>query len=354
MKLSRNNHYIPRMYLNNWCTDKGDIYTYRLLVSDERVPEWNRRPVSRTGSETNLYLRVQDGIQTDDFEHDLDRRFESPAKEALEKAISSGKLTPDDWHKLTDFVCSLYVRTPSFYLYSKDMGMKIVPEVLEDVCKELETITADNIPELRHSTGTEPDLMPISLTEMPEKPDDEHTMVEINTVVGKSMWLLFMRHSLEDNSVLRNYFGSLKWSIVTAHKDVRWPTTDTPVAIVQEASNNRYSLVKDGIEGKNVFLLIPISPEKALLASKTRRFDFRFTATEAFSLNIKRLIINNALMYIYFDSEDEQVPAFRRRLVNYEEYKRLEKEFTEWFDNYIKHEGPMLDKSSRKIKRINN
>ena len=67
---------------------------------------------------------------------------------------------------------------------------------------------------------------------------------------------------------------------------------------------------------------------------------------------IKRLIINNALMYIYSDSKDEQVSAFRKRLVNYEEYQRLEKEFAEWFDNYIKHEGPMLDRSRRKIKRL--
>lgn len=344
------------MYLNNWSDNEGNVYTYRLLVSDDRVPEWSRKPVSRTGSQANLYMRVQDGIQTDDFEHDFDKRFESPAKEALEKANSSGKLTSDDWKKLTDFVCALYVRTPSFYLYSKEVGVKIVPEVLNEVSKGLATINEDTLPELRSSadSDSDSDLIPISLTEMPEKPDNDHTIIEINTVVGKSIWLLFMRHALKDNSTLRKHFNSMKWSIVNAHKDVSWPTTDNPVAIVQEASNNQYSLIKDGINGRGVFLLVPISPRRALLASKTRKFDYRFTATKEFSLVIKRLIIKNALMSIYCNSIDEQVPDTRKRRVNYEEYKRLEKEFAEWFDNYIKHEGPMLNKNSRKIKRLNN
>lgn len=350
MNLSRNNHFIPRMYLNNWTTKNGEIYTYRLLVSDERVPEWSKKPVSRTGSHTNLYVRTQDGNQIDDFEHDFDRRFESPAREALEKAVSLGKLTSDDWHRLTDFVCALYVRTPAFYLYSKDLGMKVIPDVLEEVCKELETLSEDTIPKIGSTVENDSDLIPISLAKMPEKPDTEHTVLEINTIVGKNTWLFFMKHSLEENSCLRKCVGSMKWSIVTASESVRWPSTDNPVTIVQEIGNNQYSIIKDGLLGKNVFLLIPISPKRALIASQIRKFDFRFTASEELSLAFKKLIINNALMYVYSDCKDEQISSYRKRTISIEEYKRLEKAFGEWFENYLEHEGPLLEKRNRLIK----
>ena len=64
----------------------------------------------------------------------------------------------------------------------------------------------------------------------------------------------------------------------------------------------------------------------------------------------KKLIINNALMYVYSDCKDEQISSYRKRTINLKEYKRLEKEFGEWFENYLEHEGPLLEKRNRIMK----
>ena len=74
MSISRNNHYIPQMYLQQWGTD-NKIYVYRLLVSDAKVPVWAQQAISRTASMPNLYTRISDGNELDDFEANFNMKL---------------------------------------------------------------------------------------------------------------------------------------------------------------------------------------------------------------------------------------------------------------------------------------
>lgn len=78
-KLARYNHFIPQMYQAGWSDDGRRIWEYRTLVHDERYPAWSHRSISRTGAMENLYTRVSDGVEQDDFEHTFNDKYETPA-----------------------------------------------------------------------------------------------------------------------------------------------------------------------------------------------------------------------------------------------------------------------------------
>jgi len=83
--LTRDNHFVPQLYLKNFATDSGEVLEYRILVSDPKVPIWKPVNVAGTGYERNLYTRIVRGEEADDIEQWLNREFESPAKEHFKK-----------------------------------------------------------------------------------------------------------------------------------------------------------------------------------------------------------------------------------------------------------------------------
>lgn len=114
MALTRDNHFVPQMYLRNFSTPSGEVREYRILVSHSGVPVWKPVNVAGTGYETNLYTRIVRGEEADDIEQWLNREFESPAKEPFQKVLADIELTQDDWKILVRFLASQIVRTPRF------------------------------------------------------------------------------------------------------------------------------------------------------------------------------------------------------------------------------------------------
>src|SRR5882757_9387561 len=92
----RNNHFIPRMYLKLWETPDGKIWTYRILVPHENVSVWKRASTRGVGWHAHLYTQMVAGEETDKVERWLDREFENPAEEPLQKATSDKRLSPND------------------------------------------------------------------------------------------------------------------------------------------------------------------------------------------------------------------------------------------------------------------
>jgi hypothetical protein len=87
MALTRDNHFVPQLYLKNFASGSGEVYEYRTLVSHPRVPVWKPVNVAGTGYEKNLYTRIVRGEEADDIEQWLNREFESPAKEPFQKVL---------------------------------------------------------------------------------------------------------------------------------------------------------------------------------------------------------------------------------------------------------------------------
>lgn len=339
MPLSRNNHYIPQMYLSRW-TNNEKIFVFQLLVSHENVPVWNKQSVEHTASLPNLYISVLKDEESDHLEHDFDARFESPAKKTLDKVCNEEKMTSKDWWLISDYVVAQYVRTPSFYLWVKDWGKDALSQQIDELGQTLSKMK--EIPKATHEAVEEASLLPIGVRFVDDKPDDEHTYVEISAVSGKGLWLFAIKHSLKDKSSLREYFSGLKWSVITAPEGEVWPSCDNPVVIcdIRDGSISR-APKHTGIEGKTKAIIFPISPKKLLLAMSVRKYPWRFQADEELSYMLRKAIVNNALMYIY---RDEKITTIRPRVVDEIEYKRVKDDFENWFNNYKEIEGPLLQR----------
>lgn len=324
--------------------NSGKLHVYRLLVSNDNVPFWNIQSIEHTGSLPNLYVNILRAEEYDSIEHDFDVMFESPAKAAFDKICNNEKMTSDDWVKVSDYICAQYVRTPAFYLWIKEWGAKNLPDQINEVgekLKNLKSIPRDNRP---HSPEAE--LLPIGVQLTEEKPDDNHTFIEISAVSGKGLWLFFIKHTLSESSDIRRYFRDLKWSIIMAPDGEYWPTCDNPVVICDLNDNSiKKSPDASGIAGKTKAILIPVSPQIVLLATHTRKYNWRFKADNPLAQDIRNAIIKNAMLYVYSIKDDMSIPLVRPRIVDEKEYKRLKDDFDNWFENYKNIEGPLLNRS---------
>ena len=347
MSLSKNNHYVPRLYLNNWGTN-GRVWVYNLLVPNDNVPVWTSHSVERTASYDYLYIRIEEGKTIDDFEEDFNKRFETPATPVIKKACNGDKLTSEDWRILCDFVVAQSVRTPAFYLFLRQHSEQLFDEALKEVEEEIKKLST--IPKEHIEVSEESKLLPLRLSVTEEKPDEEHTNILIETVIGKSHWLFAIKHFLSDNSPLRNQFYQFKWSIVDAADDVIWPTSDNPLVytdLCHFAYKNNIGQYRT-----DRAIVFPLSPKKALIANKNRVFPHRFKADYQTSIRIKNAIVNGALLYIYSSTDDGSIPVIRQRTVNEQEFQRIKAEFEGWFEQYKEIEVPLLN-TQEKINGLN-
>lgn len=336
--IKRHNHYVPEMYLNNWAHEKR-IYSYQLLVSHNNVPLWNHSAVKNTASIDNLYVRVSKGNEIDDFENEF-MKYETAAKEPLLKACTDQRMTPNDWHELIGFVATQIVRTPAFFFRTKDKMKEFLPTILDDIGKKLAILTPEEIKQHSHKKTSADDLIPAAVRLTDIKPDNDHRYVEIKTIAGKSLWLFSIDHLIKKTaSILHEH----KWSIISASNGIKWPTSDDPVLCLNYYGKNDYDFW-GGWGNPGSEIIMPISPRKALYTQVGKKHSPRLNYTYEESLLLKKLITEHAFMYVYASDQDVEIPLFRPRIVDIEEYRRIMKELSEWHGKYKEEEVPLLEK----------
>lgn len=337
-QIKRHNHFVPEMYLKNWAKRKK-INTYSLLVPNENVPLWKDNSVKYSASIDNLYVRQEQGKELDDFEDVFMRRFETPAEKPLMKACNNQELTILEWHILIDFLAAQIVRTPSFYFKSKDFVMDIFPEELDSIGQKLSNLTPEQIKEQPHEVTQEKNLLPLRINFTGNIDDNNHELVEITTIAGKSTWLFIMEHLLYGiSSILHQH----KWSIVSAYSGINWPTSDDPAICLNYYGNDNYDF-KGGWGKKGSEIILPICPTKALYTKIGADIPNHMTFTKDESLLLKRLIVEHALLYVYSSEKDGEIPSIRPRTVDLEEYKRVKSELEGWYEQYQEGEVPFLE-----------
>lgn len=293
MIISRDNHYVPQMYLKYWASD-NKIWVYNLLVSHPKVPNWIQKSVSGVAFQDNLYVRVENDQDFDDFEHDFSARFETPAKEPLDKIVHGEKLRSDEWIHISEYIAAQYVRTPAFYQYLRGILPKITKEAIDEVFERLSKIEA--LPEIHNQ---EPQLLPITVNITNKNQiDDDHVLAEIGMVVGKSTWLFAIQNALKPNSAILTTMRDVKWSIVTSPSNFSFPTSDNPVSIVHENKHGWFE-VTTGISQGNNLIIFPVSPHKILIGKMKNRLDYRFTADTILYQKLNSVIVKNAFLQIY-------------------------------------------------------
>ena len=146
--LTRDNHFVPQLYLSNFATATGEVYEYRILVSHASVPVWKRINTTGTGYEKNLYTRIVRGEEADDIEQWLSQDFESPAKKPIQKVLANRELSQSDWEVLIRFLASQIVRTPAFLIKNlplwKSMAQKALEHSVQDVEARLHELSDES------------------------------------------------------------------------------------------------------------------------------------------------------------------------------------------------------------------
>ena len=341
-KINRDNHYVPQMYLRQWTTD-SHIMEYRLLVPHEGMHFWSYPGLSHVAVQRDLYVRIADNQENDDFEIDFNKLIETPATKPLLALCAGEKITPEEWTTLNDFFMAQYMRTPAYYFRTHEKYVEVTKKVLEETKPDFKAMQKKAIEPINNKENT---LFPMDIKLSRGMPDSEHALMEIKTIVGKNLWLMTIRDSFSQRSSIRDFFRRLKWSIVICHQNYQWPTSDNPFIIVNPRGFNE---LHDGLCDQQNIFMIPISPSILLMSKSKGRFDWRINADEPQTKGIIRRIVNNAFLYVYAKQEDILIPALRPRTVDLAEYIRIQSMFNNWYSSYKEQEGPFLNSIHRTI-----
>lgn len=339
-RFSKNNHYVPRMYLKHWATD-NKIYVYNLLVSNENVPMWQLQSISRTASMNKMYVRMESDSEIDDFETYFSQSFEDPAASPFEKLCKGEKLNSHEWVIIKDYITAQYVRTTSFYIKTQDVNRGILEKEIDNALHKLSTgdIDPDNNHKADANIGVDMSLLPLSISIIKGEDRNSQSFVSVESVAGKSTWLMAIKRYLSDDSCIRKWMRQLHWAVVDCPEDTYWPTTDTPLVIINPRIPQESFI---GVaEADNIFIF-PISPTKVLIAKNGKRLDYGLGVSYKQAIVIKQAIVNNALLYIYSENEDPEIVNMRERLVSESEYKRVHDSLDRWHERYLEKEVPLL------------
>lgn len=140
--ITRDNHYVPRLYLKHFASESGYLYRYRTLVSKPTVAEWKRVNIGGVGYQSHLYTRALAYGDSDEIEQWLNRDFETPAESSIHKAVNNERLGKEDYRLLIRFLAAQIVRTPAYLIENlprwQEWASSQLKESLLDVRKELE------------------------------------------------------------------------------------------------------------------------------------------------------------------------------------------------------------------------
>lgn len=162
---THNNHYIPQFYLKNWSQDGNSIFVYSLLVPNSRIPYWSRKKIKSTAVWNDFYTRNEGQKGVDDFEKWFDREFESSVKKVFDNLLKGHDLDKDESEKLSRFVGTQYLRTPSRLNCLMARWRTEMPTLFEEVLQKISKQLEANPQTIRNQRqiSEEANLLPIKL-----------------------------------------------------------------------------------------------------------------------------------------------------------------------------------------------
>ena len=335
MGLKRDNHFLSKMYLNAWKNQNGKIYVAEFLVPTEKVPFWKEKSISSICKYNSMFVRLNNGEEIDDIENWFNEKYETPAKNALERAINDERLSTHDWHRLIDFLAIHVVRSPAFIIKMLNIGKTDCTQIFNETCDEISSLTKDKILEKSHDremTYTN-ELFPIKITDI-GKGDDNNELFEIKTIFGKQFYLWIMKHILSNTTaILHNH----KWGIITVDEKVILPTSDDPVIFLNYNNEHEYDF-EGGWGNNNCIILFPISPKRIIYTKVGTKVKPRLKADYKMSIMIKKMIVEHSFRKVVSQHEDDEVKLYKSRTIDESEYKREVQMWKDFQDNYIKKE----------------
>jgi hypothetical protein len=334
--LTRDNHFVPQLYLKNFATDSGEVLEYRILVSDPKVPIWKPVNVAGTGYEKNLYTRIVRGEEADDIEQWLNREFESPAKEPFQKVLADRDLTQSDWEILIRFLASQIVRTPAFLIKNLPIWNRMAPMVLDQTTKDVEA-RLRKAKESGHKIVDDDtslaEYFPIKI-DRKDLPEEKKVQFTTKLVVGRGLWFYTMKHILTNTlKVLHKH----KWTILEAPDRLKWFTSDDPVLCLNFRSESDYDF-NGGWNRERANILFPLSP-RHLMFTEIGASSYPRRVPSCYHARLfRRMIAEHAHRRIYSLTADSRVPQLKPRMEDALAYQNERKLWETWYEDQSRAE----------------
>ena len=333
-QVTRDNHYVPQLYLKQWSPDGLHVWAYRTLVSHDNVPEWNYRSISQVAFQRDLYTEIEDGKEVDRFEKWVEAKFERPVQESIQKVLNDKPLSSFDWERLVGFLGAQDVRTPLNYLESFERWKKTLPNLIENTLeKSIRRFEQNKKPDpIKPSSQTVPDLFEDLLkVEMISSKQSEtgQGYISAEITAGRKLWLQSQRRFLTKTfSVLKNN----KWCIVRPAQGLQWFTSDHPVVKLNFYSGGNYDLKGGwGKEGGNIFM--PVSPNHLLFTQIGDDIPDYLTLSPEQTIQFQILLAERALRWIFAHEQLKIVNKFRPRYVDADIYNREMNMWSNWHEH---------------------
>ncbi|WP_158941865.1 DUF4238 domain-containing protein [Granulicella sp. S190] len=329
--ITRDNHYVPQLYLKHFASGSGHLFRYRTLVSKATVPEWKRVHIRGIGYQSHLYTRAHLQEDSDEIERWLNRDFETPAANSISKAVHGERLGKEDYRLLARFVAAQIVRTPAFLIDNlprwQELAQKQLDETSQNVRKELEQARATGQP-IQSSAVPTSEYFPLRVTQ--ERSSDGNSIqVKTETVVGRGTWIFAMRHLLT-SSIDR--LSDHKWTILSTEDDLPWFTTDDPVVRLNFRNRHDYDF-KGGWDVPKTNIFLPLSPKHLLFTEVGAKSQQRGEVIPRHQvILLRRMIAEHAHRYIFSPREDPTVLQYRPRNVDPEAIRSESKQWQGWHE----------------------
>ncbi|MHB8775120.1 MAG: DUF4238 domain-containing protein [Bellilinea sp.] len=333
-QITHDNHFVPQLYLKQWSDDGLNVWSYRTLVSHERVPEWVCRPIRGVACQRDLYTTYENGVEVDDFEKWLEEEFEKPVQKSLRKVLKDNSLSALDWERLAAYLGAQDVRTPLSYLESMERWSNTLPKLLHETLEKSvhEFGQMQNLDEnVHHSPTTDNQFFEkaVSIQIHPSSESDtEQAYIRADIVAGRALWLESQKFLLTKTiKVLQGH----KWSIVHPAQGYQWFTCDHPVVRLNYYGDDKYDL-KGGWGNKGANILMPISPRHLLFTQIGDELQDRFTLTTVQTKEIQQFIAERSLRWVFAHRPLKIISKLRPRHIDPEAYNREKEQWEKWHE----------------------
>jgi hypothetical protein len=303
-------HYVPRFYLAGFA-DRDQPNT--IWVYENGAVQPRRQGIVNTAAETYYYTIT---LPSGEKEHFLESKFLAPIESAagpvIDQLRSAPKaiVAPHHVEPLASFLTALYARSPR--------ARKSVEQLFLGAATAITKKTMQRDPEIRRFLDANPGI-PMTVEDVRQLVSeiDDPTKWELSLKKDLLVGLQFL-----GLSAFYPYFADKHFSLLTCSGDPEFITCDSPLSVFALDPRGR-ALVGAGIGLRNVEIVLPLSPRRALRLTYTAHPP-RQRVSDRVVRDINRRIVYQARQYVY---------ASRRS-------KRLATFVSEWFN---KREEPTLD-----------
>jgi hypothetical protein len=329
--ITRDNHYVPQLYLKHFAAGSGHLYRYRTLVSKASIPEWKRVHTGGVAYQSHLYTRALAYGDSDEIERWLNRDFETPAERSIQKVINGERLDKEDYRLLVRFLAAQIVRTPAFLIENlprwHKQAQKQLEETLQDARKELELAQATGRP-IRNDPVPNSEYFPLRVTREPST-DGKSVVIKAQTVVGRGTWIFAMRHLL--TTTLERLQGH-KWTILATEKDLPWFTTDDPVVRLNFRNESDYDF-KGGWDTPKSNIFLPLSPKHLLFTEVGEKSHQRGDVVPRHLASLfRKMMAEHAHRYIFSPVIDPAISVLKPRTVDARAAKNDSERWRSWHE----------------------